>query len=54
MNCDELRGDYGAWALGIADDPSKSEIAAHLARNVRIAWPEFAAPWRRLLLCREP
>lgn len=33
MNCDELRGDYAAYALGIADDPAKSEIAAHMARQ---------------------
>lgn len=33
MNCDELRDQYGAWALGIAEDPERSEIAAHLARN---------------------
>jgi anti-sigma-K factor RskA len=33
MNCEELRGEYGAWALGIAEDPERSEIAAHLARE---------------------
>ncbi|HVY92232.1 MAG TPA: anti-sigma factor [Bryobacteraceae bacterium] len=33
MNCEELRDDYGAWALGIAEEPEKSEIAAHLARE---------------------
>jgi anti-sigma-K factor RskA len=33
MTCEELRGDYGAWALGIAEDPERSEIAAHLARE---------------------
>jgi hypothetical protein len=33
LNCEELRGEYGAWALGIADEPERSEIAAHLARE---------------------
>jgi hypothetical protein len=33
MTCEELRDDYGAWALGIADDPAQSEIATHLARE---------------------
>ena len=33
MNCEELRADYGAWALGIADEPAQAEIAAHLARE---------------------
>ncbi|HEU5021172.1 MAG TPA: anti-sigma factor [Bryobacteraceae bacterium] len=33
MTCEELRGEYGAWALGIADEPERSEIAAHLARE---------------------
>jgi anti-sigma-K factor RskA len=33
MSCEELRDDYGTWALGIAEEPEKSEIAAHLARE---------------------
>jgi hypothetical protein len=33
MTCEELRGEYGAWALGIAEDPERSEIVAHLARE---------------------
>lgn len=33
MTCDELRDDYGAYSLGIAEDPERSEIAEHLARN---------------------
>jgi anti-sigma-K factor RskA len=33
LTCEELRGEYGAWALGIADEPERSEIAAHLARE---------------------
>lgn len=33
MRCEELRDEYGAYSLGIAEDPERSEIAAHLARN---------------------
>lgn len=33
MSCEELRGDYGAFALGIAEEPARSEISAHLARQ---------------------
>jgi len=33
MTCEELRGEYGAWALGIAEEPERSEIGAHLARK---------------------
>jgi len=33
VTCEELRAEYGAWALGIADEPEQSEIAAHLARE---------------------
>ena len=33
MTCEELRDDYGPYALGIAEEPERTEIAAHLARN---------------------
>jgi len=33
MTCDELRQDYTSYALGIADDPERAEIAEHLARK---------------------
>jgi anti-sigma-K factor RskA len=33
VTCEELRDDYGTWALGIAEDPARAEIAAHLARE---------------------
>lgn len=33
MTCEELRDEYGAYALGIAEDPERTEIAEHLARN---------------------
>jgi anti-sigma-K factor RskA len=33
MTCEELRAEYGAYALGIAEDPERVEIAEHLARG---------------------
>jgi hypothetical protein len=33
MTCDELRQDYTSYALGIAEDPERAEIAEHLARK---------------------
>jgi hypothetical protein len=33
MTCDELRSEYGAWALSISEEPARSEIAEHLARG---------------------
>jgi anti-sigma-K factor RskA len=33
MTCDELRPDYTSYALGIAEDPELTEIAAHLSRQ---------------------
>lgn len=33
MTCEELRDEYGVWALGISEDPARSELAAHLARE---------------------
>lgn len=33
MTCEELRSEYGAWSLGIAEDSMRSEIAEHLARG---------------------
>jgi hypothetical protein len=33
MNCEELSGHYELYALGIADEPERSEFAAHLERN---------------------
>jgi anti-sigma-K factor RskA len=33
MNCEELRDEYGAFALGVAENPALSEISAHLARE---------------------
>ncbi|HEY9140047.1 MAG TPA: anti-sigma factor [Bryobacteraceae bacterium] len=33
MNCDELHGDYELYALGVAEEPERSEIRAHLERR---------------------
>jgi len=33
MTCEELRPDYTSYALGIADNPERAEIAEHLARK---------------------
>jgi Anti-sigma-K factor rskA len=33
MTCEELREEYDAYALGIAEDPEKAEIAGHIARK---------------------
>jgi hypothetical protein len=33
MTCEELRPDYTAYALGIADEPERAEIAEHVARQ---------------------
>lgn len=33
MTCEELRPEYDAYALGIAEDPERSEIGEHLARS---------------------
>src|ERR1035441_1486172 len=39
MNCDELRDHYELYALGIAEDPERSEIRAHLDRNCSTCVP---------------
>ena len=39
MTCEELRDEYGPWALGIAEDPARSEIAEHLARQCPACMP---------------
>lgn len=33
MTCEELRSEYEAFALGIAGEPERSDIAAHLGRD---------------------
>lgn len=39
MTCEELRQEYGAYALGIAEDPERLEIAEHIARGCPICAP---------------
>jgi anti-sigma-K factor RskA len=39
MTCEELRDEYGAYSLGIAEDPERSEIAEHLARQCPVCVP---------------
>ena len=46
MTCEELRDEYGAYALGIAEDPERAEIAEHLARNCPDCAPACAARWQ--------
>ena len=45
MTCEELSLEYGAYALGIAEDPERAEIAAHLAREC----PECTAGVRKAM-----
>ena len=33
MTCDELREEYELYALGVVEEPERSELEAHLARN---------------------
>jgi anti-sigma-K factor RskA len=47
MTCEELSSDYGAFALGSANDPERTEIAAHLAREC----PLCTAGVRRAMEC---
>lgn len=46
MNCDELRPEYGAFALGVAEDPERGEIIAHLEQHC----PECATGVRSALV----
>jgi len=36
MNCDELREFYELYALGVADEPERGEIRAHLNRGCEV------------------
>lgn len=40
MNCEELRDHYELFVLGLADEPERSEIRAHLHRGCDICMPE--------------
>ena len=39
MNCDELRDHYELYALGLAEEPERSEIRAHLSRKCEVCMP---------------
>jgi len=39
MTCAELRESYELYALGVAEEPERSEIAAHLARDCDVCVP---------------
>jgi hypothetical protein len=43
MSCEELRQDYTSYALGIADEPERGEIAEHLARRCPNCVPGVAS-----------
>lgn len=43
MTCEDLRPDYTSFALGIAGEPERSEIAAHLERNCLNCVPGVAS-----------
>jgi len=43
MTCEELRLEYGAYALGIAEDPERGEIDEHLARGCPQCTPGVAS-----------
>jgi hypothetical protein len=41
MNYSELRDQYAMYALGLAEDPERDEIRAHLARGCEVCMPEM-------------
>lgn len=41
MNCTELRDHYELYALGLADDPERDEIRAHLLRGCEVCMAEM-------------
>ena len=40
MKCHELAEEYDLYALGVLEEPERSELQAHLARNCEICAPE--------------
>ena len=36
MTCDELRPDYVLFAMGVLEDPERSELRAHLERGCQV------------------
>src|SRR5580700_12253139 len=41
MNCSELRDHYEMYALGLAEDPERNEIRAHLDRGCEVCMKEM-------------
>ncbi|MBV8729687.1 MAG: anti-sigma factor [Acidobacteriia bacterium] len=41
MNCETLRDHYEIYALGIAEEPERGEIQAHLARDCEVCMTEI-------------
>jgi anti-sigma-K factor RskA len=41
MNCSELRDHYEMYAMGLAEDPERDEIRAHLDRGCEVCMPEM-------------
>jgi len=41
MNCEELRGHYELYAMGIAGEPERSEIREHLGRGCEVCMMEM-------------
>ena len=39
MTCDELRPDYVLFAMGVLEDPERSELRAHLERGCQVCTP---------------
>src|SRR5271165_441510 len=39
MNCQELQDHYELYALGLAEEPERSEIRAHLNRKCEVCMP---------------
>ena len=39
MNCNELREHYELYAIGVADEPERTEIRAHLERHCEVRGP---------------
>lgn len=41
MNCDELRDHYELYAMGLAEEPERSEIREHVARGCEVCMREL-------------
>jgi len=41
MSCEELQGHYDLYAIGLADDPERGEIQAHVARGCEVCVAEL-------------